>query len=232
MSRLRQRILARYRRIYADIDTPPILELGRYFPAHDALAAQTPALRDEALRLLSANQTIPRFHEITTTQTRISASDGKNWRMFVVKSYGHLIRANAEQTPVLAAFLAQHPDVTSAMISYLDPGKHIPRHRGPFRGILRYHLCVFAPDGGTASGPWLEVDGQRIPYREGQGLLWDDTFPHEVLNPSDHPRIAILLDIRRPVTRIRHRLLYRLVMGGGWLASLVMETRMLTAPKD
>ncbi len=231
MSKLRQRILARYRRLYADIDTPAILDMGHYFPAHAALAAQTGALRDEALRVLGDNPNIPRFHDITTTQTRISAEDGKNWRLFVVKSYGHVIRANAAQMPVLAGFLAGHREVTSAMISYLDPGKHIPRHRGPFRGILRYHLCLLAPAGGTDTGPWLEVDGQRVPYREGQGLLWDDTFPHEVLNPGDHARIAILLDIRRPVTRPRQRALFRVVMAGGRLASMALEGRMRVTPR-
>ena len=38
------------------------------------------------------------------------------------------------------------------------------------------------------------------PYRFGDGgcLLWDDTYMHEVLNASDQPRIALLLDVWRP----------------------------------
>lgn len=226
------RLSRRMRWIYRTLDTPPILDLDTVFPAHHALTALYPALRAEALAVFQGNPQIPRFHDLSPTQRRISASDGKNWRMFMVKSYRHLIRANAAQMPVLARFLKAHPQVTTAAISWLDPGKHIPRHRGPFRGILRYHLCLHAPDCGTDAGPWLEVDGQRIPYAEGAGLLWDDTFTHEVLNPGPNPRIALLLDVRRPVTRPLHRALFRLVMAGGRTYSWLHEKRFSArAPK-
>jgi aspartate beta-hydroxylase len=222
---LYRRVSRRLRQVYADIDTPPILELDRYFPAHAALEAQVEALRSEALAVYRDTPGIPRFHDISATQTRISASDGRNWRMFMVKSYGHTIRANLARTPVLAQFLTQHPEVTSATLSYLDPGKHIPRHSGPFRGVMRYHLCLYAPDCGTEAAPWLEVAGIRIPYAEGASLLWDDTFPHEVLNPGPNPRLALLLDIRRPVTRIRHRLATRWVMRSARIYSRLREAR-------
>ncbi|MCB1406537.1 MAG: aspartyl/asparaginyl beta-hydroxylase domain-containing protein [Rhodobacteraceae bacterium] len=218
--RLLKRLTARLRWFYRDIDTPPILDPDRYFPAYRDLETRAEALRAEALAVFAAHPDVPRFHDILATQARISASDGKNWRMFMVKSFGYTIRDNAAQTPVLARFLAAHPEVTTAALSYLDPGKHIPRHRGPFRGILRYHLCLYAPDCGTDRAPWLAVDDVTIPYQEGAGLLWDDTFAHEVLNPGPNPRIALLLDVRRPVTRLTHRALFRLMMAGGWLHSL------------
>ncbi|MCB1389780.1 MAG: aspartyl/asparaginyl beta-hydroxylase domain-containing protein [Rhodobacteraceae bacterium] len=220
------RIRKRLRKLYADIDTPPVLDMETYFPQAEALQALYPALRDEALALYAGAEGIPRFHEISATQQRISASDGKAWRMVMVQSYGHRVAANAARTPVLAGFLDANPEVSTAAYSFLDPGKHIPAHRGPFRGILRYHLCLFAPDWGSAQGPWLSVDGSRIPYAEGGALLWDDTFLHEVLNPSAHPRIALLLDVRRPVTRLAQKLAYRGMMRGGGLYSALTERRM------
>jgi aspartate beta-hydroxylase len=33
---------------------------------------------------------------------------------------------------------------------------------------------------------------------DGQQLLWDDTYPHEVWNNSDQMRLVLLLDVRRP----------------------------------
>jgi aspartate beta-hydroxylase len=223
-----KRLTKRLRQVYSDLDTPPILDMARYFPAHAALAALYPTLRAEALTVYAANPDIPRFHDITATQTRLSGGDGKNWRMFMVKAYRHVIAANAAQTPVLAGFLRDHPEVTTATLSCLDPGKHIPPHRGPFRGVLRYHLCLYAPDCGTQAAPWLAVDGTRVPYAEGQALLWDDTFTHEVLNPGPSPRIALLLDIRRPVTRWRHRAAFRWVMAAGWVQARLLERRMTT----
>lgn len=226
-----KRLTARLRWFYRNVDTPPILDLARYFPAHQDLLSAYPALRDEALAVFRQNPNIPRFHDILSTQARISAGDGKNWRMFMVRSYAYDIKDNMAKTPVLAAFLKANPQVTTAAISFLDPGKHIPRHRGPFRGILRYHLCLFAPDCGTEKGPWLVVGDTKIPYSEGEDLLWDDTAPHEVLNPSPEPRIALLLDIKRPVTSITHRILFRMMMIGGWLHS-VRKARIMrgTAP--
>lgn len=223
---LKTRLTKRLRWLYRDIETPPILDLETFFPEAEALQMLYPLLRDEALALYAAQGAIPRFHEISATQARISASDGKAWRMYLVKSYGHLIARNAAHTPALAGFLAANPQVTTAAISMLDPGKHIPRHRGPFKGILRYHLCLHAPDAGSEAAPWLEVDGRRVPYAEGEGLLWDDTFPHEVLNPGPHPRIALLLDVKRPVRRVAQKLVYRWVLRGGRLYSRLTERRM------
>jgi len=221
-----KRVSRRLRALYADIDTPPVLDMETWFPQAEALQALYPALRDEALALYDGAGGIPRFHEISATQARISASDGKSWRMYLVKSYGHLIRANAARTPALAGFLAANPTVSTAAYSFLDPGKHIPAHRGPFRGILRYHLCLYAPDSGGDNAPWLAVDGTRIPYAEGGALLWDDTYLHEVLNPGPNPRIALLLDVKRPVRRLAQRLAYRWVMRGGRVYSALTERRM------
>ena len=221
-----KRAKLRLRQFYSDIDTPPILDAEEYFPAYRALEAMAPDLAREALEVFNSNPNVPRFHDILKTQHRISASDGKNWRIFMVKSYGHLIRSNAAQTPILTKVLADLPQVKTATLSYLDPGKHIPRHTGPFRGILRYHLCLYAPDCGTDTPPWLAVDDVRIPYAEGKGLLWDDTYMHEVLNPGPNPRIALLLDIQRPVTRLSHRLAFRMMMAGGRIHSVLREGRM------
>ena len=211
------------RRLYAGVNTPPVLEMEKYFPQHSALVANSAAIRDEALAVFAANPNIPRFHDISSTQYRISDNDGKNWRMFMVKSYGHLITGNHEQMPLLTQFLKANPQVTTATISYLDPGKHIPPHKGPFRGILRYHLCLHSPDCESDNPPWLSVDGQRYPYSEGGDLLWDDTFMHEVLNPGPNPRIALLLDIKRPVRGLLHRFLYRITLFGGWVYTRINE---------
>lgn len=217
-------------RVYGSIDTPPILNMDRYFPAHRDLDAQFDAIRAEALAIYQDDAAIPRFHEISSTQARISANDGKNWRMFLVKSYRHFIHPNCAMTPVLTRFLRTHPEVTTAALSFLDPGKHIPAHTGPFRGILRYHICLFAPDTQGPVGPWLRVADQTVPYREGEALLWDDTYEHEVLNPGPNPRVALLMDIKRPVDSLFHRTIYSSVMAGGWAYSALNERKMRATP--
>ena len=88
--------------------------------------------------------------------------------------------------------------MVSATFSYLAPGKHIPEHRGPFRAILRFHLMLSMPNDATGVPACvMNIDG--VPYRlgDGESLLWDDTYPHEVWNRSDRVRIALLLDVWR-----------------------------------
>lgn len=212
--------------IYNDLETGPILDLDQFFPEHESLIDDFEAMSQEALAVFQSNPNVPRFHDIASSQVRISANDGKNWRMFMVRVYGRMVKSNSEQTPALTKFLKANPQVTTAGISFLDPGKHIPSHYGPFRGILRYHLCLHAPDADAEDGPWLKVDEEKIPYAEGGDLLWDDTYLHEVLNPGPNPRIALLLDVKRPARRFSHRVIYRIVMIGGWIYATINERKL------
>lgn len=204
------------RRVYdARIKTPPVLDATTFFPdAHRFEAAWQP-IRAEALAVMHGATSIPRFHEIMPAQAAISANDGKDWRMFLLKVYGQDIRANQARCPVLAGLIASSPDVLSATLSYLAPHKHIPRHSGPFRGILRFQLNLDAPrDEAGRPGAVLWLDGEEHRLADGESLLWDDTYPHEVWNHSEHPRIALLLDVRRPAMPLDLRLLSRAVTAG------------------
>jgi aspartate beta-hydroxylase len=180
------------------INTPAILDAGRYFPGASDFSARWESLRNEALNIGGRLDHIPRFHEIMKQQTEISANDGRDWRVFVAKAYGAGVGHNLAQCPVLADLLMRHPEVISASFSYLAPGKHIPLHRGPFRGIVRFHLGLSMPlDDSGAFGTTLWIDGTPIKLANGEALLWDDTYPHEVLNATNQVRIALLLDIWR-----------------------------------
>ncbi|HWC62661.1 MAG TPA: aspartyl/asparaginyl beta-hydroxylase domain-containing protein [Rhizomicrobium sp.] len=179
------------------IHTPATLDAAHYFPGASDFAVRWRELRAEAFAVRL--EQVPRFHEVMRQQTAISANDGRDWRTFVVKAYGTEVPQNIAHCPVLAALLAKHPDVLSATFSYLAPGKHIPLHRGPFRGILRLHLGLSMPladDGRPGAVLW--IDGKPHRLGDGETLLWDDTFPHEVLNATAQMRIALLLDVRRP----------------------------------
>lgn len=187
-------------RAYYDrrIDTPATLDAGRYFPDAGRFIAAYPAIRREALAVLETLHRVPRFHDLMPQQTDISAGDGRDWRMFIMKAYGVPVAENLRRCPTLTALLDETPDVVSCVLSFLAPRKHIPAHRGPFRGILRFHLMLSMPladDGRPACE--LNIDG--VPYRlaDGETLLWDDTYRHEVWNRSDAVRIALLLDIWR-----------------------------------
>jgi aspartate beta-hydroxylase len=180
------------------IHTPAILDPAIYFPGAGDFADAWRDLRDEAMAVARRLEKIPRFHEVMRQQAAISANDGRDWRTFVVKAYGTPVPRNIARCPVLARLLDEHPDVLSATFSYLAPGKHIPLHRGPFRGILRLHLGLSMPQGEDGEpGAILWIDGKPHLIADGETLLWDDTYPHEVLNATGKVRTALLLDVRR-----------------------------------
>jgi aspartate beta-hydroxylase len=58
----------------------------------------------------------------------------------------------------------------------------------------------------------LTIDGQEYCVAEGEWLLWDDTFIHEVRNTGDTVRCVLLLDVRRGHMPFDMRLLSRTVI--------------------
>jgi aspartate beta-hydroxylase len=187
------------RRIYdRRLNDAAVLDAARHFPAAEHFVANWQAIRAEALEVAASLGRVPRFHEIMREQAEISANDGRDWRMYIMQAYGVRFASNLARCPTLAAIVAKSPDVLSASFSFLAPGKHVPPHRGPFRGILRGYLVLSMPlDAEGRPAATLTVDGHDHRLHDGEFMLWDDTFEHEVRNASDEVRVVLLLDIRR-----------------------------------
>ncbi|KVM71211.1 aspartyl beta-hydroxylase [Burkholderia gladioli] len=180
------------------IRSAAVLDAATLFPDARRFTAAWPTIRAEALAVARDLPRIPRFHEIMREQADISDNDARDWRMFIMQAYGVRFEKNRVRCPALSEIVDASPDVLSASLSFLAPRKHIPPHRGPFRGVLRGYLVLSMPkreDGSAAAV--LKIDGREHRLDDGQFLLWDDTFVHEVWNDSDEVRIVLLLDIRR-----------------------------------
>src|SRR5207237_4884624 len=112
------------------ISAPPILDESVYFPQVADFQRTWESVRDEALSVARTLSSVPRFHELMQEQAPISANDGHDWRVFVLRAYGVDIRENTARCPVTAALVSACPNVLSASLSFLAPGKHIPPHLG------------------------------------------------------------------------------------------------------
>jgi aspartate beta-hydroxylase len=224
MSRLYDRTSVLVRRIFdARLAGPPILNWRTQFPHAARFNAAWQDIRNEALALAARLQSVPRFHDIMPEQAPLSAQDDRDWRIFILKAYGTEVAEHMAKCPVLASLLRETPEVLSASLSFLAPRKHIPCHRGPFRGVLRFHLMLSMPvglDGKPAAA--LTIDGHDHRLGNGECLLWDDTYAHEVRNNSDEVRIALLLDVWRPGMPADMELLSRMIVGG---VQMVMKYR-------
>jgi aspartate beta-hydroxylase len=203
------------RRVYdSRINEASVLDAARHFPDSARFVDQWRAIRAEALDVAENIRNIPRFHDVMREQAAISANDARDWRMYIMQAYGVPFERNLRRCPTLASLVAQSPDVLSASFSFLAPGKHIPPHHGPFRGILRGYLVLSMPlDANGDPAATLTVDGRAHRLHEGEFMLWDDTFEHEAVNASDQVRIVLLLDIRRREMPRDMRLLSNAVIG-------------------
>src|SRR5215831_14835427 len=84
------------------------------------------------------------------------------------------------------------PGLITAPFSILDPGKHLPAHRGPYNGVLRLHLGLIVPEPREQLG--LRVEGETRRWEEGRALIFDDAYEHEAWNRSDKVRVVLFVD--------------------------------------
>jgi beta-hydroxylase len=192
--------------VYAASRVPacPYLDMAA-FPELQAVAARWREIATEGRALLKAGA--------------VTAATGANdlgfhsffkrgWTRFYLCWYGETPASARRSCPVTTAILAEAPSIKGAMFAFLPPGAVLGRHRDPFAGSLRFHLGLDTPNDDAC---WMEVDGVRYSWRDGQGVLFDETYVHEVRNDTDRGRLILLVDLERPL-RAPMRQINRLVM--------------------
>jgi beta-hydroxylase len=171
----------------------PFLHPGD-FPWTAGVEAATEDILAE-LRGVQATEAIPNFQDISIDQRAITDDD--RWKTFFLYGYGYRDEVNCARCPATDRALRQIPGLKTAMFSILAPGKVIPPHRGPYNGVLRYHLGLVVPDGGVNSA--IRVGNETRAWRVGGSLIFDDTFDHEAWNHSAGQRVVLFVDFERPL---------------------------------
>ena len=95
------------------IDGSPVLEADRYFPKSRLFIDSWRQIREEALAVRRRLSSVPRFHELMKAQESNSANDDRDWRIFILKVYGHDVKQNLARCPVTASIIRQCPEVLS-----------------------------------------------------------------------------------------------------------------------
>ncbi|TFH23790.1 MAG: aspartyl/asparaginyl beta-hydroxylase domain-containing protein [Myxococcales bacterium] len=155
------------------------------------------AIRKELDAMLEFRESLPRFQDLSPDQAKISPDD--NWRTLVLFGFGDRSEPVCRLCPETARMLQTVPGLQTAFFSILAPGKHVPRHRGVTKGLVRCHLGLKIPD--QAEKCRMDVGGVNCVWEEGKALFFDDTFHHEVWNETDQERAVLLFDFERPMTR-------------------------------
>lgn len=219
---LGKRVLRRIDRYIAAnslVADQPVLD-AQAFPWVAELEANWRDVRAELDEILRFREHIPRFQDVSADQYRISPDD--QWRTFILYGFGYRSQVNCELCPKTTALLQRIPRLQTAFFSILAPGKHVPRHRGVTKSLIRCHLGLIIPR--EREQCYMDVGGVRCVWESGRAFVFDDRYPHEVHNNTDEERAVLLLDVERPMRR-RAVVLSRIML---WLlkrTAYVVEAR-------
>jgi len=152
-------------------------------------------IREELDGILEHLDQIPNFQQISSDQKALTQDD--KWKTYFLYGFGFKAEQNCARCPETTRLIEDIPGMKTAFFSILAPGKHIPEHRGLYKGFIRYHLGVKIPQPNTQCG--IMVDGITRHWEEGGSMFFDDTYKHEAWNNSDEIRVVLFMDILRPL---------------------------------
>jgi aspartyl/asparaginyl beta-hydroxylase (cupin superfamily) len=165
------------------------------FPWVEQVEQSWAVIREELERVLEDRAALPNFQDISKDQIEITDDD--RWKTLFLYGYGFKARLPTEMCPRTAALMERIPGMKTAMFSILSPRKHILDHRGPYKGVLRYHLGLIVPKDRKACRIRVGEDFRH--WEAGKSMIFDDTFNHEVWNDTDETRVVLFVDVLRPL---------------------------------
>ncbi|MFF7708624.1 aspartyl/asparaginyl beta-hydroxylase domain-containing protein [Pseudomonas sp. NPDC007930] len=179
--------------LFSGVPSKPYLDRSR-FPELDLLKNNWQVIREEAMHLFDEGY-------IRAAEKNNDAGFGsffkKGWKRFYLKWYDKALPSAEALCPQTVALVNALPNVKGAMFALLPGGSHLNPHRDPFAGSLRYHLGLATPNSDACR---IYVDGQAYAWRDGEDVMFDETFVHWVKNETEHTRVILFCDIERPLS--------------------------------
>ena len=169
--------------VYIDVDN---------FPELKVLEDNWKVIRDEAIAL--------------NNDTHIKSSEEKDdlgfnsffktgWKRFYLKWYGASLHSANKLCPKTVDLINSISSIKGAMFAMLPPGARLVKHRDPYAGSFRYHLGLTTPNSEEC---FISVDGKKYYWKDGEAVMFDETFIHFAENKTNTNRIVLFLDIKRP----------------------------------
>lgn len=174
------------------------------FKSHSIIKESWKDIQKEALKLYNDKDGLLNMRSLVKGPFDVIDPGDNKWKVCVLKWYDKPIQSNIMKFPKTIEVINKCDDIQAAMISILEPGKYIPPHKGPFTACLRYHFGLKIPN--DKDNCYIKVNNEKFNWEEGDALIFDDTYIHEVYNNTSEPRIILFIDIRRPL----HKNLYNL----------------------
>lgn len=121
------------------------------------------------------------------------ANPGK-WETLRIVRYHHWFDVFCELAPRTCELIKTRPEINKCKfmnVNYvkLSPGAHLKPHygNGP---RLSAHLSVIAPEPLRAG---MTVATEKVLWKEGKAIIFDDTYPHSVSHWGKEPRYVMLV---------------------------------------
>jgi aspartyl/asparaginyl beta-hydroxylase (cupin superfamily)/Flp pilus assembly protein TadD len=170
------------------------------FPWIERLEAQTEAIRQELLEVLSIDA--PGIEPYISFEAGLPVNQfrdlnhSRRWGAYFLWNQGKRVDQHCAQCPRTVAALAELPQVDipdrgpTAFFSILEPRTKIPAHTGVTNTRLTVHLPLIVP-----AGCGFRVGGETREWQVGKAWVFDDTIEHEAWNDSSLPRAILIFDI-------------------------------------
>ena len=176
---------------FSSIKNEPYIAVDQ-FPELDVFRDNWEMIRDEAIGL---NNTSAIKASDDLDDLGFNSFFKTGWKRFYLKWYGANLKSAESLCPQTTKLVSENPAVKGAMFAMLPPGARLVKHRDPYAGSLRYHLGLSTPNSDDC---YINVDGQDYSWRDGEPVIFDETFIHYAENKTDHNRIILFLDVKRP----------------------------------
>ncbi len=165
----------------------------REFPELAVLRDNWQTIRDEGLKLLDEGyvRASARYND-----WGFNSFFRTGWKRFYLKWYDEPLASARAMCPKTVELLSRVPSVHAAMFAFLPPGGRLVKHRDPYAGSLRYHLGLSTPN---SEDCYIAVDGERYFWRDGEDVMFDETYIHFARNDTDENRIILFCDVERPM---------------------------------
>ncbi|MEQ1737451.1 MAG: aspartyl/asparaginyl beta-hydroxylase domain-containing protein, partial [Rhodoglobus sp.] len=177
---------------FSAVPRDAILDVAR-FPETRVLKDNWGVIRSEALALFEHGRID--YPENISDLTFV-AFRRRGWKRFHMKWYGEFLPSALAACPRTVELLKQVHGLNAAAFTLLPPGTKLGRHRDPFASSLRYHLGLATPNDDRCS---IWIDGYPYSWRDGEDIVFDETYIHWAENATDQHRIILFCDLTRPL---------------------------------
>lgn len=178
--------------LFSRLPNHPVQDV-RQFPELIKLRENWEVIRGEALRLYEAGHI--RKSE-TNSDIAFNSFFKRGWTRFYLKWYDDVLPSAADLCPRTVELVKSAPSVNAALFAVLPGKSKLGAHRDPFAGSLRYHLGLKTPNSAECR---IYIDGEPYAWRDGEDILFDETYIHSVKNDADEVRVILFCDVERPM---------------------------------